>query len=150
RPVPSASRALGSGVWTSQKGDLGLPAPPQTVRMEHSAATTTILNSGPSMAKITLAIPFYSGLAFLRRALDSVVRQTLADWQVVVSDDASPDAEARELVASYRDGRMRYCRNPVNLGMAGNWNRCLDLAETDLVTLLHADDELLDNYCSLI
>jgi hypothetical protein len=34
--------------------------------------------------------------------------------------------------------------------MVGNWNRCLDLAETDLVTLLHADDELLDNYCGLM
>ena len=33
--------------------------------------------------------------------------------------------------------------------MAGNWNRCLDLAETDLVTLLHADDELLPNYVSV-
>jgi glycosyltransferase involved in cell wall biosynthesis len=102
------------------------------------------------MAKITLAIPFYSGLAFLRRALDSVVRQTRADWQVVVSDDAGPEAEARDLVASYGDRRLRYYRNAVNLGMVGNWNRCLDLAETDLVTLLHADDELLDNYCGLM
>jgi glycosyltransferase involved in cell wall biosynthesis len=102
------------------------------------------------MAKITLAIPFYSDLALLRRALDSVSRQTLADWQVVVSDDAGPEGGARELVASYGDGRMRCCRNTVNLGMAGNWNRCLDLAETDLVTLLHADDELLDNYCGLM
>ena len=37
-------------------------------------------------------------------------------------------------------------RNPKNLGMAQNWNRCLDVAETELVTLLHGDDELCPRY----
>jgi glycosyltransferase involved in cell wall biosynthesis len=44
------------------------------------------------------------------------------------------------------DSRVRYTHNGRTLGMAGNWNRCLELAETDLVTLLHADDALLPNY----
>src|SRR5262249_34364804 len=40
--------------------------------------------------------------------------------------------------------------NDANLGMVGNWNRCLDLAETDLVTLLHADDELRPDYTDVM
>src|SRR5262249_53249949 len=55
-----------------------------------------------------------------------------------------------ELVASFADPRIRYLRNEHNLGMAGNWNRCLEVAETDLVNLLHNDDELLPNYVEVM
>src|SRR5437868_3244891 len=111
--------------------------------MDHPRAAT-----GP--ARITFAVPFYAGTEYLRRALDSVRRQTIADWCLLVCDDHGPEAGAEELVRSYGDGRMRYHRNATNLGMAGNWNRCLDLAATDLVTLLHADDELLPHYAAVM
>jgi glycosyltransferase involved in cell wall biosynthesis len=97
-------------------------------------------------ARITFAVPYYSGVDYLRRAIDSVLRQTIADWHLLVCDDCGPEKGAEELVRSYRDERISYRRNPENLGMAGNWNRCLDLADTGLVTLLHADDELLPCY----
>ncbi len=97
--------------------------------------------------KITIAIPVYTHVAFLRKAIESVLRQTIPDWFLIISDDHSPDARAEEAVHQYRDARVRYCRNSSRLGMAGNFNRCLDLAQTDLVTLLHADDELLSHYC---
>ena len=45
---------------------------------------------------------------------------------------------------------MRYHKNPSTLGMAGNWNKCLSEAESDLVTLLHADDKLLETYCDVM
>ena len=57
-------------------------------------------------------------------------------------DDAGPDPEACELVAGYADDRLTYVRNETNLGLAGNWNTCLRIAETEYVTLFHADDEL--------
>lgn len=94
---------------------------------------------------LTVAIPFYKGHAYLRLAIESVLRQTSSDWRLVVCDDG-PEAGTRELVASFRDPRIRYLRNERNLGMAGNWNRCLEVADTDLVNLLHNDDELLPNY----
>ncbi len=98
---------------------------------------------------LTIAIPFYQGHAYLRLAIDSVLRQERADWQLLVSDDGS-EASTEELVRGYGDARLQYQRNERNLGMAGNWNRCLDLAPTDLVTLLHADDQLLPNYATLM
>jgi len=84
------------------------------------------------------------------RAIDSVLRQTNSAWRLVVCDDSPVDEGIGELVGGYGDRRMRYCRNPVNLGLAGNWNKCLNEAETDLVTILHADDELLPGYCDLM
>ena len=51
-----------------------------------------------------------------------------------------------DVVHAAGGGRVRYLRNPKNLGMAENWNRCLDVADTELVTLLHGDDELCPEY----
>jgi len=102
------------------------------------------------MTQVTITIPFYSGLSYLRGALDSLQRQTCSDWRAIVADDAGPDPEARELVASYADDRIRYVRNDTNLGLAGNWNSCLRSAETEYVTLFHADDELEPEYVALV
>jgi glycosyltransferase involved in cell wall biosynthesis len=95
--------------------------------------------------RLTVAIPFYKGHDYLRRAIESVLRQSSPDWHLLVCDDG-PEPGTAELIASFADRRIRYLKNDRNLGMAGNWNRCLDAADTDLVNLLHNDDELLPNY----
>lgn len=97
---------------------------------------------------ITFAIPFYSGIAYLPRTLESVMAQTDDNWRAYVVDNASNEAGAEELVKKIGRGRIGYVRNERNLGMAGNFNRSIDLAETDLVTLLHSDDELTPEYCA--
>jgi len=100
---------------------------------------------------LTIAIPYYSGVELLRRAVDSVLRQTSPHWRLLVVDDSpagTPPVPWPDLGG--RDPRIRYERNRDTLGMAGNWNRCLNMAETDLVALLHADDELLPNYVGLM
>jgi glycosyltransferase involved in cell wall biosynthesis len=94
---------------------------------------------------ITFAIPFYKGRDYLHRALRSVMAQTNGQWRVLICDDGD-DPEVEKIVASISDERIQYHRNPGRLGMVGNWNRCLELAETPYVTLLHADDELLPHY----
>jgi glycosyltransferase involved in cell wall biosynthesis len=99
---------------------------------------------------LTFAIPYYSGRDYLRRAIASVLLQSNPNWELIVCDDGGGDAEIAEIVASYGDRRLNYYKNPGRLGMVGNWNRCLELAGTDLVTLLHADDELLEGYADLM
>ncbi len=97
-------------------------------------------------ARITFAIPYYENLEFLRRAIDSVHRQTISEWELVVCDDSTAREPAEELVRSYGDARFMCFRNERNLGSAGNWNRCLELASTELVALLHGDDQLRPRY----
>jgi hypothetical protein len=65
---------------------------------------------------------------------------------VVFDDRGEPEAEVRALVEGFGDPRIGLRVNETTLGMVGNWNRALDLADTDLVTLLHADDRLLPIY----
>jgi glycosyltransferase involved in cell wall biosynthesis len=97
-------------------------------------------------APLALAIPFYSGWAYLAEALESVRAQDDPHWTLVVVDDSPRKDEARTLVAELGDARVRYLANPGTLGMVPAWNRCLDEAQGELVTLLHADDRLLPGY----
>lgn len=98
---------------------------------------------------LTFAIPFHRGIDYLRIAIESVLAQSRGDWKLLVSDDGL-DGGAQELLESYSDDRMRYRRNRATQGMVGNWNHCLDHSDTDLVTLLHADDRLLPEYAELM
>jgi len=99
---------------------------------------------------VTLAIPFYRGAAFLRDAVESVQAQSCEDWRLLVVDDRGSDEDVSGWLAALADPRIRYERNPSNLGMVPCWNRCLDLAETDRVTLLHGDDRLEPGYVALM
>lgn len=98
---------------------------------------------------ITYAIPFYAGVPFLARALRSIVAQHDSAWQAVVCDDGN-EPGIEQVVRSFGDGRIRYLKNPRNLGMGANFNHCIEVAETDLVVLLHNDDELLPNHCATL
>jgi glycosyltransferase involved in cell wall biosynthesis len=102
------------------------------------------------MSELTIAIPYYRGREYLERAIRSVLRQRDGRWRLLVADDrgAEPDLEA--FVHALGGPRASYLRHTGPADMVGNWNRCLDSAPTDLVTLLHADDELLEDYCSLM
>jgi glycosyltransferase involved in cell wall biosynthesis len=105
------------------------------------------------MASIGIAIPFYRNVAYLRTAIQSVTEQSSEAWKLWVFDDSGgneTEAAVRETVEAFDDPRVHYHRNDDTLGMVSNWNRCLDRADTDLVTLLHGDDRLLPEYVSLM
>jgi glycosyltransferase involved in cell wall biosynthesis len=105
------------------------------------------------LGPLGIAIPFYRNIPYLRTAIESVTEQSSPDWRLwVVDDSGGHEAEetVRELIASFDEDRIRYRRNPETLGMVSNWNRCLDVADTELVTLLHGDDRLLPNYVDLM
>jgi len=92
-------------------------------------------------SKVSILIPTFNQEAFIGECITSALQQTYGDLEVVVSDDASTDATgriARELKA---DPRLRYERNPVNLGRVGNYRRLLtELASGDWVLMLDGDD----------
>ena len=98
---------------------------------------------------ITYAIPYYSGIGYLRMALQSLIDQENPNWLAIVLDDRGGE-DAEETVLSFKDDRISYVRNETNLGLAGNWNKALSLAVTEFVTLFHSDDELESNYTGLI
>lgn len=100
--------------------------------------------------RLSIAIPFHRNRDYLAQAIESVLAQEERQWQLLVVDDGGMEQAVEELVRSHGDPRLRYHRNPGNLGMVRCWNTCLDLAETELVTLLHADDRLMPGYVGLM
>jgi glycosyltransferase involved in cell wall biosynthesis len=90
---------------------------------------------------VSVCIPTYKGSAHLRASIDSVLAQTLRDFELVIVDDNSPD-DTFAIASSYRDSRVRCLRNERNLGAEGNWNRVLQEATGHYVKLLPQDDVL--------
>ena len=90
---------------------------------------------------VSVCIPTYRGATHIRAAVDSVLSQTFADFELLIVDDSSPD-DTFAIASSYRDPRVRCLRNPQNLGPEGNWNRCLAEATGRYFKLLPQDDVL--------
>ncbi len=96
----------------------------------------------PPTPLVSVCIPSFNHERTIRQAIDSVLGQSFRDFEFLVVDDASSDATA-SIVAAYSDPRLRLVRNPANLGMVRNWNRCLELTSAPFVQFLFADDYLL-------
>lgn len=98
------------------------------------------------MPRISVCIPTYNYGRFIGAAIESALGQSLQDFELIVSDNASDD-DTQEIVNRYAesDSRIRYFRNATNIGMVGNWNCCLELARGEYVKFLCADD-LFEDY----
>lgn len=95
------------------------------------------------MPQISLLLSVLNGRPFLDECLQSVLQQTLADWQVVAVDDGSTDGSG-DLLARYArsDSRFVVLRNAQNRGLSYSRNRALRRAEGRYVMMLDADDRL--------
>ncbi|WP_119069680.1 glycosyltransferase family 2 protein [Aggregatilinea lenta] len=95
----------------------------------------------PQSPTITVLMAVHNGAATLREALDGILAQTLADFEVVVVDDASTDATPELLrAAAEADPRVRIVRNAENLGLTRSLNRGWDLAQGRYIARMDADD----------
>lgn len=96
---------------------------------------------------VSICVPTYNGTGYLKPCLDSALAQTFADFELVVVDDGSSDA-TRDLVRDYArsDERVRVWLNERHLGLAANWNRCVEVASGEWVKFLFQDD-LLEPSC---
>ena len=97
--------------------------------------------------KFSVTIPTYKS-RFLKEAIESVVGQTYADWELVIVDDCSPEP-LKEIVEPFlSDSRISYYRNEKNCGavnVVDNWNICLSHCTGDYVICMGDDDRLLPN-----
>ena len=93
------------------------------------------------MPKCTIAIPVYNRCEMVRKSLESALSQKVRDLEILVVDNCSTD-DTWKTLNSYSDPRVRLVRNDSNLGLFGNFNRCLDLARGQYLRFLCSDDQL--------
>ncbi len=91
---------------------------------------------------VTVLIPAYNAAATIERAIDSVLAQTYADYEIIVVDDGSRDRTS-EVVQSYDAAAVRLLRLPANQGASSAVNEGLKIARGALIAFLDADDEWL-------
>jgi glycosyltransferase involved in cell wall biosynthesis len=90
---------------------------------------------------VSICIPSYQGRGWIRDSIASALGQDYPRIEVVVSDDCSADGTA-EAAESVGDERVHVVRSDRRLGMAGNWNRSVQLARGDHIKPLMQDDAL--------
>jgi glycosyltransferase involved in cell wall biosynthesis len=93
------------------------------------------------MPKLSIGIPVFNGQEFLPELLDSLLRQTFADFEIVICDNASID-RTQDICREYarRDSRVRYTCNERNLGANPNFNRVFELSTAPFFKWAAHDD----------
>lgn len=89
----------------------------------------------------TIAIPAFNRESMIRGAIESALAVDREDLEVYVIDNCSTDKTV-EVSKSYDDPRLTVLQNPENLGLFGNFNRCLEVAQSPYLCLLCSDDRL--------
>ncbi|MCL5884013.1 MAG: glycosyltransferase [Deltaproteobacteria bacterium] len=98
---------------------------------------------GKDFFKVSVCMPTYNYAPFLPGAIESVLNQSMEDFEFIVIDDCSRD-NSREIVESYarQNPRLAFRINVHNVGLVANWNLCLRAARGTYIKFLFADDLL--------
>ncbi len=100
------------------------------------------MTSSPTPAPlVSVVMPAYNAERHLAQAIESILKQTLSDLELIIVDDCSTD-RTPEIIDSYvaADPRVRGVRNDSNLGPAGSTNRGVAQARGELIAGMDADD----------
>lgn len=88
---------------------------------------------------VSVVMPVYNEAAFVEAAIQSVLRQTVSDLELVIVDNGSTD-QSPEILGRISDPRVRVFRNPHNLGSAAAGNRAVRESRAALIARMDADD----------
>jgi glycosyltransferase involved in cell wall biosynthesis len=94
--------------------------------------------------KISVIIPVHNGSRTLSRAINSIIRQSFEDFELIVIDDCSKDNSA-EIIKNYstKDQRIKFIQNTKNIGLAATLNKGINISACKLIARLDQDDEAL-------
>ncbi|MES2317868.1 MAG: glycosyltransferase family A protein [Pseudomonadota bacterium] len=92
------------------------------------------------MPQVSVVMPTFEQCHFIRRALDSLLAQTLENWELIVIDDGSQDATAATLQPYLADPRIRYLHMLHNHGLGHALNETMTHARAPLLAYLPSDD----------
>ena len=83
-----------------------------------------------AVPRLSVGLPVYNGADYLAESLDALLGQTFEDFELIISDNASTDGTA-DICQQYakQDSRIRYFRQPRNIGLAPNHNFTVDQAQ---------------------
>ncbi|GAA6621694.1 glycosyltransferase family 2 protein [Scytonema sp. NUACC26] len=99
------------------------------------------------MPKISVCIPTFNRINLLPYAIESVLKQTYQDFELIVCDDGSQDGTSN-LMFQYTDSRIKYIRHSQNIGKSNNMRSGFDAATGDYFIKFDDDDRLTPEFLS--
>lgn len=91
----------------------------------------------------SIIIPTHNRAKFLKKAVSSVLRQKNVSFEIIIGDNCSTD-DTEKVVKSFKDKRIKYFKNSINLGFPGNIRKCFQKAKGRYIFALGDDDLILD------
>jgi glycosyltransferase involved in cell wall biosynthesis len=94
-----------------------------------------------AVPRVSVGMPVHNGERYLPETIDCLLNQTFADFELVISDNASTD-RTEEICRDYalRDNRIRYSRNGMNVGLSRNYRRVFELSRAGYFKWATYDD----------
>jgi glycosyltransferase involved in cell wall biosynthesis len=96
--------------------------------------------------KISIAMCTYNGEKYLKEQIDSILKQTYENFELIITDDGSQDKTV-ELINTYvlNDSRVKLFENELNLGFMKNFEKAISLCTGDYIALSDQDDVWKEN-----
>ena len=88
---------------------------------------------------VTILMPVYNGEKYLSQAINSVLDQTFADFELLIIDDCSND-QSPQIIKSFNDNRINFLINKINLGQTQTLNKGINLANGEYIARIDQDD----------
>lgn len=95
---------------------------------------------------VSIGIPVYNGEAYIGEAIQSVLNQTFADFELLISDNASTDGTQAICNSFAKDERIRYIRQPANIGAGPNFNALVAPCKGTYFKWLAHDDAIAGDF----
>jgi succinoglycan biosynthesis protein ExoO len=89
--------------------------------------------------EVSIVIPAYNTAAYISRAIESALAQTLTNIEIILVDDASTD-RTLAIASSFTDSRLKVFSNPENLGVSATRNWAIAQAQGNWIAVLDSDD----------
>lgn len=96
-------------------------------------------NESSQASLVSIVIPTYDRPEYLKQAIESAIRQTYQNTEIIISDNCSPKSP-QYIVDSFQDPRIRFHQNEKNLGASANIRNSMMLAKGKYVASLHDDN----------
>lgn len=88
---------------------------------------------------MSVLMPVYNAERFLNEAIDSILNQSFTNFEFIIIDDGSTDDSAK-IIKSYSDPRIRYYKNPQNMGISPSLNVGIELSKATYIARMDSDD----------
>lgn len=102
-------------------------------------ALESSIKKGHESPLVSVCIPSFNNECSIAQTIDSILNQTYENIEIILIDNGSTD-NTFNVMQKYLDKKIKIHRNDKNIGVVGNWNKCIEHATGKYVCIFHADD----------